>query len=67
MNAKIVRGTCAEMCPRSERKFRIKNNLVSSFELSNGKPNEGQMIKEYRRSAAGQAINKDELRTVEGR
>lgn len=55
-------GTCTDMCPRKEREFRIKNQLVSSFE-----PDQSKMITEYRRPAAGQETRPNELRTEESK
>lgn len=67
MGEQVVIGSCTDMCPENERKFRIKNKLVSNFELINNKPVENRMIKEYRRSAGQNEIKKNELRTEEGK
>ena len=62
-----IKGTCTEMCPKVEIKFRVKNKLVSVYELKDGKPDQSKFIKEYTRSAAGkEEIKMNELRTEDG-
>ena len=50
-----VLGTCLQMCPESERKLRIKNNMIHTLEKScdSGKKNDYLLIKSFSRSAAG--------------
>lgn len=52
--AKVVTGTCQDMCPEYERYCRINRNCVSILEKTNDQPDEFKMVKEYVRSGADQ-------------
>ena len=41
-----------QKCPEEEINFRIENELVHKFEMTNGVPDRNKMVKEYRRSSA---------------
>lgn len=53
-------GTCHQMCPEKEIKFRERNNLLHYFEIDhttkgNAKADPKKIIKQFSRSAAGKA------------
>lgn len=57
-----VVGKCTQMCPESEVILRIENDLVHRLEKDEfGKPK--CLIKEFRRSAAGQKNSPEDVRT----
>lgn len=73
MYALAIKGTCVEMCPKTERQTRKKTNRVHKLErflsatrrsdgLMDGK-SDGWMVKEYRRPAAGTEIYPSDLRS----
>lgn len=61
-----VKALCTQMCPDQEFNFRVKNNLVNKLEKRtlNSKL-QYQLVKEYRRPAAGKEVKPSELRTIE--
>ena len=53
-----------QKCPEEEINFRIENELVHKFEMTNGLPDRNKMVKEYRRSSADNLeLAKDRLIT----
>ncbi|XP_058125248.1 germinal-center associated nuclear protein isoform X2 [Anopheles coustani] len=61
----FVRGTCEDMCPKSEIDLRIRERLVHFFETeAPGIPDRHRMVKEFSRSAADRRQPKPwEIRT----
>ncbi|XP_053677398.1 germinal-center associated nuclear protein [Anopheles nili] len=65
----FIRGTCEEMCPRSEVELRIHERMVHFFETDpdagkSGVPDRHRMVKEFSRSAADRRQPKPcEIRT----
>ncbi|EDV39103.2 uncharacterized protein Dana_GF24663 [Drosophila ananassae] len=48
-----IRGSCETLCPDTESKMRIRENLLHFYELKNGqKKTPGILVKEFTRSAA---------------
>lgn len=58
-------GICEEMCPSDESDFRLKNNMISPFELNDkSQISKKNMIKEYLRSSFQQDSLPKNIRTL---
>ncbi|GLH10248.1 Uncharacterized protein GBIM_15191 [Gryllus bimaculatus] len=71
LNEPFIKGTCENMCPEKEIKFREKEGLLHPFEIMRSsektvrlKADPARTVKKYARSAAGQSMPKpSDLRT----
>ena len=63
-DAHPIKGKCIAMCPEEEKKRRVEDKDVSEFEFYPGTkiPDEKRMVKNYRRSAAGEMPKPDDVR-----
>ncbi|KAL0274752.1 UNVERIFIED_CONTAM: hypothetical protein PYX00_002802 [Menopon gallinae] len=67
--AKYLVGTCTAMCPKEEMLLREKERLLHAYEMKTGTENDrypqadpDKTVKAFRRSAAGNKMDRSELR-----